>query len=64
MIFDRIRLSALPSKNSIDWLADYPQSELIVRSDKNDPHKKRPTRAADLDNRMGNPWIKIYLKLG
>ena len=26
-------------------------------------HKKWPTRAANLDNRMGNLWIKIYLKL-
>ena len=39
MIFNLIRLSALPPKNPIDWLADCPQSYLIVRFDKNDPQK-------------------------
>jgi hypothetical protein len=39
MIYHLIRLSALPPKNPIDWLADCPQSYLIVRSDKNDPQK-------------------------
>ena len=39
MIYDLIRLSALPPKNPIDWLDDCPQSNLIVRSDKNDPQK-------------------------
>jgi hypothetical protein len=39
MIYDLIKLSALPPKDPIDWLAACPHSYLIVRSDKNDPQK-------------------------
>ena len=49
----RTPLTGWPTVRNLTWLSGL--TKMI--------QKKRPTRAANLDNRMGNPRIKINLKL-